>query len=371
MNTAEQFTQTIALECQALETIFSKELNNYHNTPALLGKRWYAIGLESIDSEKIKDSSNKGNVIRRMIDAIVGFIRRLVNKIKTFFSGKNNKEKADFSRTYGGPGLDEMVDEMHEYTDRMKRESDETQEELKKSKAAREEKQAQRRAKWEKRVKEQEASESGETLDDVLTEIKETTGQAITKEEAKKITVDARVTQICHKLGKNKQAVLAASLDKNFLQRYHAATKLFDEITHGSPTAENILDLEDKAAEMAVVVGHCNNTIEGMKSKSEEVQLKPIIELVSHANVAYTAWTSDYIMSEASVLLATKYLEALAKLVESLKNETSAEAVESLTVARKILSCLTGATALIGQVSTASNEAATVMLEAKKAAEKK
>lgn len=95
----------ILKEVAALEQLFERENNNYHNTPVLQGKKWYGLGLEDNETSNQKDDANKKGVIRKMIDALTEFIKRVVDKIKSFFGGKDNKASTqeEFAANYKGP----------------------------------------------------------------------------------------------------------------------------------------------------------------------------------------------------------------------------------------------------------------------------
>lgn len=82
----EDFAGQIALECRKLETAVRVGLEGYDNTHLLLGKqRWYSIGLEDNDADKEKDAGNKRNVLLRIIDSIVAFIKAVGKKIAEWY----------------------------------------------------------------------------------------------------------------------------------------------------------------------------------------------------------------------------------------------------------------------------------------------
>ena len=111
-NSNELFAASLALEAQTLEDIFIQEKHNLYNSASLLGKTWYAVGLESVDSDTDKDNANKQGIVRRMIDAILNFIKRIIEKVKAFFS-KTSKEQMkanqDFIKSYKGPTDEQLI----------------------------------------------------------------------------------------------------------------------------------------------------------------------------------------------------------------------------------------------------------------------
>ena len=79
--TFQDFFESIALEAQAIDRVLSEERRKLQERHALLGKSWYALGLESNDSDVEKDNANKQGIIHRMIDVVLNFIKRIIEKI--------------------------------------------------------------------------------------------------------------------------------------------------------------------------------------------------------------------------------------------------------------------------------------------------
>ncbi len=75
----------IALECDKLESIVTVGLEEFNNSHAALGKSWYALGLEDDASDKQKDGGNKRNILLRLIDRIVAFIKSIGAKIAEWY----------------------------------------------------------------------------------------------------------------------------------------------------------------------------------------------------------------------------------------------------------------------------------------------
>jgi hypothetical protein len=75
----------IALECAQLEKAVSLGLEEYDNSCRLIGKNWYSVGLESVDADKEKDTVNKRNILLRIIDGVINFIRMIGKKIAEWF----------------------------------------------------------------------------------------------------------------------------------------------------------------------------------------------------------------------------------------------------------------------------------------------
>lgn len=90
----EAIYSQLTLETAALEEFFARASNDYHNTPAILGKPWYGIGLESNAQDEQKDQANKSGIITKMLQWIIDFIKRVLGFIERFFSSFDvEKEK--------------------------------------------------------------------------------------------------------------------------------------------------------------------------------------------------------------------------------------------------------------------------------------
>lgn len=82
---SQDFASEIALECEKLESVLKLGLEEYDNSSSLLGKSWYAMGLESNDDDKNKDSENKKNILLRLVEKILNFIKTIGQKIASWF----------------------------------------------------------------------------------------------------------------------------------------------------------------------------------------------------------------------------------------------------------------------------------------------
>lgn len=98
----------LSKDIAALESLNDKHLREYYSTPSLQGKKWYGLGLEDNESSNQKDDSNKKGVIRKMIDALIEFMSRMIKKVKEFFTGKKKDgvETEKVFKEYDGPGDD-------------------------------------------------------------------------------------------------------------------------------------------------------------------------------------------------------------------------------------------------------------------------
>ena len=107
----QEFIRSMEQESIALEDNFSNLLNSYRTTHTSLNKSWYGLGLESNESDQQKDNASKAGIVRRMVDAIVGFIKRILKKIKDFFivDQETIKKQQEFAKNYKGPTPEEKA----------------------------------------------------------------------------------------------------------------------------------------------------------------------------------------------------------------------------------------------------------------------
>lgn len=100
-DSADTVIYQLGLEAQALEDFFAKTSAEYYKPAAIPGKAWYAFALESSDQDEQKDQAKKSSIMQRLLDSIIGFIKRILSAIETFFAKftgsqeKANNDKAE------------------------------------------------------------------------------------------------------------------------------------------------------------------------------------------------------------------------------------------------------------------------------------
>lgn len=76
----------IALECANFDNALFAALEDYNNSAMLLGgNKWYSIALEDSDSDKEKNEEGKRNILLRIIDKVVDFIKMIGKKIVEWY----------------------------------------------------------------------------------------------------------------------------------------------------------------------------------------------------------------------------------------------------------------------------------------------
>lgn len=89
--------EDIARESDKLQRAVSAGLEEYDNSASLQGKSWFAIGLESEEADQAKDSEAKKNILMKIIEKIVNFIKAIGAKIAEWFQ----KIMAKIQRFFG------------------------------------------------------------------------------------------------------------------------------------------------------------------------------------------------------------------------------------------------------------------------------
>lgn len=76
----------IALECNRLEGALKAGLEDYEHSYRMLGKsKWYSLGLENNDDDHHKDEANKKNILMRMIEKVIEFLKMIGSKIVEWY----------------------------------------------------------------------------------------------------------------------------------------------------------------------------------------------------------------------------------------------------------------------------------------------
>lgn len=99
----QDYAGEIALECEKLEQVVKLGLEEYTDSYQMLGKsNWYSLGLENDESDRQKDTTNKRNILLRIIDSVVNFIKMIGKKIAEWFRAC----KAAIMRFFGEEKVD-------------------------------------------------------------------------------------------------------------------------------------------------------------------------------------------------------------------------------------------------------------------------
>lgn len=108
-----EFNKAIDKEVAALESLFTLEEGNYHQTHRLQNKPWYGIGLEDNEVAVQKDNTAKEGVGKRMLDVIINFIKRIAEWVAKFFSKRDDaavKANLEVAKNYKGPTKEQLAE---------------------------------------------------------------------------------------------------------------------------------------------------------------------------------------------------------------------------------------------------------------------
>lgn len=79
------YQEQILADCQQLEHITSVGLEELADSHQLIGKQWYALGLEDDNSDAEKDLANKKGIVARVVERIVSFMKSIAEKIAKWY----------------------------------------------------------------------------------------------------------------------------------------------------------------------------------------------------------------------------------------------------------------------------------------------
>lgn len=353
-STADEIINAIALEAQALENVFVQAKLEYHHTPAMLGKKWYSVGLESIDSDKEKDTANKQGVIRRMIDAIVAFVKRIVTYIRNFISGsgKGAEEREKGLKNYQGPTDQQLVRTANKVSKEAAAEASASKEAgaaiNKAATSSRAEVATTKAAETEVALAEKAIDK--EVMATAFARAEGYLGKKFTRKEAVEAFLAERIETIEKRLGQ-RVGMFCKSLEEEFHSAYASAMTITQKVIR-----EEMPHLDD-LGDLMSAVKRCYE-IASDSSKNEDTLMKFVYGL----NTAMTGRALSYAQATYSLDDMAKYIEKLQQKAESLKNESSEEAVEQLQAVQKAVSSLTAYSGLCTKLDTMHKVAYEVLI---------
>ena len=326
-NSNELFADSLALEAQVLEDIFTQEKHNLHNSASLLGKPWYAVGLESVDSDTDKDNANKQGIVRRMIGAILNFIKRIIEKVKAFFS-KTSKEQMkanqDFIKGYKGPTDEQLIATLN----RMAKEEQPAMESL------------------------DGGSIGLASLEEAMKSFKHITGKAITEETLLSAFQQEKLKIIRRLLGEYRISLLIAMLEENFYHSYDKATRNVEEVVSRGFSESRLTTYLSQITEASEFVNRCKELVDDKDDENDDVRTKTLMMWIVRGDSSVVPRMNSYFESAKVFEHTSSFLEKLKVYVEDLQDDDSKDVTDKLETAQKALSNLTSYIALAGNVIT-------------------
>lgn len=283
-------------------------------------------------SAALEDIGNeKKNVIRRMIDAIVGFIKKIIKKIKDFFivSEEEQKANAEFVKNYKGPSPEEMA------------------------KAAQDDAAAARSST--NSSSSSTGSHSSQSKPDVSQAADASAAAAPShpypsnagEKESRDKAVFKRLAYITSMLGTDRLAIFAGMVgDNDFHGDYHHALQVCGSmVDHHQFSVASLAEHLDKSAELSELLKKMTVSLSDAKDIPEDHQRELMKKLIegNHA-IRVTLGSYDTTSATDAAFLsayAEQYFLKVQKVVESLKNSTEAEAIVTLKETQQIIANVT------------------------------
>lgn len=312
MTELQQFVHNVALECDALERVFSQETLNYHRTPELLGKQWYAVGLESNDVDTVKDSGNKQNLIQRLIEYIRGFIATVIERIKKFFGdGSNSKKNAEFIRNYKGPTDNDYAKLLFSHVKDLASKDEAVKERLKALPAP---------------------AAAQPTLAEAEEQLAAATGKTVTQETKKSIFREKKLEQVSSALGVTRLSIICTMLSKEFSAAFQEASNLCDSITNKRVFRDNIDEHAAVGEKIAALTKQCNEMI-----NQESEDNKHLAAWILNDDSQVVGRALGYVSTDVVVIYASHYMKGLDVIVKEFKTEDSEESLRKLQTSQRML----------------------------------
>lgn len=323
----------ILKDVAALEQLFDKEINNYHSTPGLQGKKWYGLGLEDNASNNQKDDSNKKNVIRRMIDAILGFISRILKKIKDFFFVSEDQQKLhEAGKQYTGPTDKDTVKATKKYAEANKANKDTTD----KTAAA-----------------PNLVISPDDSVDVALEKAAKITGKAVNRAKIEQFMNGEKMALISAMLGEDRMAIISAMLSSEYPSEFKKALELISATVKKPMDNENLTDEVD---EFNRYTKKCREIIEEHAKQDRKKLVSELSNWVMGKNLSKVDQIHSYFNYQDLQKKnkdITDYMEHLSTFIESIRNDPSDEALASIDKYRYTVFCMAKFVALEAEMDSA------------------
>lgn len=333
MTTTQDILQSIALEAHALEEAFNHGVQAFYTTPKLQGKAsWFSVALESVDAEKDADAQNKKSVIRQIIEAIVAFIKHIQEAIGRFFQSSKEvfKEQETFFKSYKGPSEAQLVEVAQGVIQKAKKAAAATTDAANR---------ALNKASSDVAVLERKQQESAENLQEAMKLAEEYLGKRVTKQELVQEFKDTRQGKIEQALGRKDAILFCKSLEEDFHAPWQAAVKAIERLIKTAPALDALSEMQNDSHDVLDAMMRCGDVLkEAENGYSTETTLAKWVEGTNSAllerALSYTG--NRFVLEDAA-----NYSDRVTRLVESLKNESSEEAIENLRRAKKVIMDIT------------------------------
>ena len=323
--TFQDFFESIALEAQAIDAVLSEERRKLQERHELLGKSWYALGLESNDSDVEKDNANKQGIIHRMIDVVLNFIKRIIEKIKSFFAKKDMKKTEDakeFIKNYSGPTDEQLVATVNKLV-----------------------------------KEEQPAMESYDnsslamsSLEEAMKSFKQLTGKPITREKVLSSYQSEKLRVIRRLLGEYRISLLIAMLEEEFYSDFSKSTHNVSGVVTGGFSEAKLMHYLEQISEAKELIDNCQGIVEEKDDEPDSVRTKTLMLWIVRGEPSVAHRMNSYFDTTSVVDRTAGFLEKMGIFVEDLKDDDSQNVGQKLEAAQQALSDLTTYITLAGRV---------------------
>lgn len=320
----------ILKDVAALEQLFERENNNYRRTPILQGKKWYGLGLEDNEANNQKDSAAKGNIIKRMISAVVAFISRILKKIKDFFFVSEDKQKIhEAGKQYKGPTDKDTVKATKKYAEANKA-SDKAD------------------------PKDTSVTiNADDTVDVALEKAAKITGKAVNRAKIEQFRNGEKMALISAMLGEDRMAIISAMLSSEYPPEFKKAADLIDSFVKKPMNGD---DLTDGADEFNRHTKKCRELIEEHAKQDRKQLVAELSNWVMGKNMSKIDQIHSYFNYQdlqKKNKAITDYMTHLSSFIESIQNDTSDEALAKIDKYRYVVFCLARFVALEAEMDSA------------------
>lgn len=329
----ETVEKEIQRETAALESLFEQAHKDYYTSPEKLGKSWYAIGLESNDSDVETDSIAKKGIVSRMLTALMNFIKSIVNKIKSFFTTEREqagKESEQTFKTYDGPSDDAMAKGFRDFCSSMDSDAEaysEMQEKMRKSAAEHEaymkKSQAEHEA-FKARMKKS-SEESAEILrkaeamkkeanavndilkkgwmSDAVQDLNEMTGSG-SKEDVEKMAEEGLANQAFNTLRIDQRTTLVAMMSTPFSSAFKALLSHAESLVSKELTTNSVATLAPLAEKINAGYKICINLSEEAK-RTNDADIRELLTSIINNDIKISSLADSYFKDTTAFMKST------------------------------------------------------------------
>lgn len=351
----EDFVHTIALECDALEMAMFSDTQAFHSSANLLGKSWYAVGLESNEKEVQQDNANKGGIVKRMIDSIISFIKRIVERIRAFFSKTDKKkveETAEFAKHYSSPSDEAFIKAVDEFARQAQGSADRARAATKVHKAGQAASDSLKATNDSMTSANKSAQAASNSMQGAIDKLSEELGKKATKADVEEVFVNEKVKKAQSRLGADGVTLVVAAANPSFHARFKEGIKLLEELSQDGDVYKMIHNRQ-KYAKLDEHTRYMKDIIGDAQHADEKANLEVLGKWVMNTDHLISTQATGYILGGMDLIFSEAFMISAAKRLEAYKNEThDSGAVDNVKEIQKCVAAFTNFFTLAMNVHT-------------------